>query len=60
LVQSCTTNLLEFLERATAAVDRGEAFDVVYLDFAKAFNKVPHERLVKKLRAHGVCGKLLA
>jgi ribonuclease P/MRP protein subunit RPP40 len=43
-----------------AAVDRGEAFDVVYLDFAKAFDKVPHERLVKKIRAHGVCGKLLA
>jgi ribonuclease P/MRP protein subunit RPP40 len=32
----------------------------LYLDFAKAFDKVPHERLVKKIRAHGVCGKLLA
>jgi hypothetical protein len=37
-----------------------EAFDVVYLGFAKAFDKVPHERLLKKLRAHGVCRKLLA
>jgi hypothetical protein len=35
--KSCTTNLLEFLEVATTAVDRGEAFDVIYLDFAKAF-----------------------
>jgi hypothetical protein len=58
--RSCATNLLEFVESATAAVDRGEAFDIVYLDFAKAFDKVPHERLVKKLQAHGVHGKLLA
>jgi hypothetical protein len=35
--KSCTTNLLEFLEVATTAVDTGEAFDVIYLDFAKAF-----------------------
>jgi hypothetical protein len=37
--RSCATNLLEFLEQATAAVDRGEAFDIIYLDFAKAFDK---------------------
>jgi retron-type reverse transcriptase len=31
----------------------------VYLDFAKAFDKVPHKRLVKKLRAHGIKGRVL-
>jgi hypothetical protein len=51
--RSCATNLLEFLEAATTAVDRGEAFDAVYLDFAKAFDKVPHQRLLKKMAAHG-------
>jgi hypothetical protein len=57
--RSCETNLLEFLEKATDSIDRGEAFDVVYLDFAKAFDKVPHHRLVKKLKAHGIRGKVL-
>jgi len=28
-------------------------------DFAKAFDKVPHQRLLRKLRAHGICGKIL-
>ena len=28
--------------------------DVVYLDFQKAFDKVPHQRLLLKLKAHGI------
>ena len=28
--------------------------DVVYLDFQKAFNKVPHEKLLLKRKAHGI------
>ena len=39
--KSCTTNLLEFLEVATKAVDAGDNMDVVYLDFSKAFDLVP-------------------
>jgi len=34
--------------------------DVVYLDFQKAFDKVPHERLLSKLRAQGVGGSVYA
>ena len=30
-------------------VDEGKPFDVVFLDFAKAFDKVPKKRLLKKL-----------
>ena len=52
--RSCCTNLLEFLETVTATVDGGKAMDVVYLDFAKAFDKVPWERLMAKVRAHGI------
>ena len=37
--RSCTTQLLEFMEEATQALDRGEDVDVIYLDFAKAFDK---------------------
>ena len=39
--RSCTTQSLEFMEEATQALDRGENADVIYLDFAKAFDKVP-------------------
>ena len=31
--------------------------DVIYLDFAKAFDKVPHARVLKKLEAHGIRGQ---
>jgi hypothetical protein len=56
--RSCTTNLLEFLEKVTSLVDSGEAVDVIFLDFAKAFDKVPWKRLLAKLRAHGIKGKV--
>ena len=56
--RSCTTQLLEFMEEATQALDRGEDVDVIYLDFAKAFDKVPHKRLLKKLTGYGIKGKV--
>jgi len=40
-------------------LDDGEPADIVYLDFAKAFDKVPHSRLLKKVAAVGIDGKLL-
>jgi hypothetical protein len=58
--KSCCTNLLEFLEKTTEVIDEGKPFDVVFLDFAKAFDKVPRERLLEKLRAHGIRRKTLA
>lgn len=57
--KSCASNLLEFLEKATTVVDGGEGFDIIYLDFAKAFDKVPRERLLRKARAHGIRGRVL-
>jgi hypothetical protein len=57
--RSCTSNLLAFLEKVTTALDNSDPVDVIYLDFAKAFDTVPHERLKKKLRAHGISGGLL-
>ena len=43
--RSCLINLLCFFEEITKWVDDGSPVDVVYLDFQKAFDKVPHQRL---------------
>ena len=51
---SCTTNLLAALDRWTEALDKGNNVDAVYLDFAKAFDSVPHKRLLLKLKGYGI------
>jgi hypothetical protein len=54
--RSCLTNLLEFLEDVTKNVDQGYPVDVIYLDFQKAFNKIPHKRLLQKVQTLGING----
>ena len=58
--RSTVTNLIEYLEALIQHLDHGRAVDVIYLDFAKAFDKVPHKRLLVKLSALGVSGMFLA
>jgi len=57
--RSCVTNLLETLENQTKALDEGFGLDIVYLDYRKAFDSVPHQRLIEKLKGFGINGKLL-
>ena len=52
--RSCLTNLLCFFEEITKWVDDGSPVDVIYLDFQKAFDKVPHQRQIRKLKSHGM------
>ena len=40
----------EYLEDITEAMDNGKDVDVIYLDFCKAFDKIPHRRLTGKIR----------
>ena len=47
------------MEEVTNYIDRGYPIDVIYLDFQKAFDKVPHKRLLIKLVAHGIAGNAL-
>jgi hypothetical protein len=58
--KSCLTNLLEFLDEVVSYVDQGIPVDVIYLDFAKAFDKVPHKRLIFKLRKMKVDGGVVS
>jgi len=57
--RSCLTILLETLENWTKALDEGYGLDVVYLNYRKAFDSVPHRRLIEKLRSIGINGNLL-
>jgi hypothetical protein len=57
--RSCTSNLLVAREKWSEALDCGANLDVVYVDFSKAFDKVPHQRLLLKLRSYGIQGILL-
>jgi hypothetical protein len=57
--RSCATNVIQFMDVITKIIDKGNPADIFYLDFAKAFDKVPHERLLLKLAAKGVTGRIL-
>ena len=56
--RSPQTNLIEFFNVATKWMDEGKSLDILYLDLAKAFDKVCHRRLIQKLEAIGIEGKL--
>jgi ribonuclease P/MRP protein subunit RPP40 len=52
-------HLLIYMEALTKLMDESHAVDVLYLNFAKAFDKVPHRRLLEKCRGLGLDGKVL-
>lgn len=58
--RSCVSNLLSVLDKWTEFLDEGTPVDVIYLDFAKAFDSVPHERLLVKLESYGITSHVAA
>ena len=54
------TQLLITHELWTEILDRGVSLDCIYLDFKKAVDSVPHERLLSKLDDYGIGGSLNA
>ena len=56
---SCVTQLLHVMEHWTRFLDDGNDVDIIYLDFRKAFDCVPHQRLLSKLKAYGMAGSVL-
>ena len=57
--RSCLTNLLKFFEEVLKKLYKWVPVDVIYFDFAKAFDKVSHGKLIIKLRKYGISGNVL-
>ena len=57
--KSCLSNLLESLDLMNDILAEGNCIDIFYLDFQKAFDTVPHGRLLTKLENYGITGKTL-
>ena len=51
--RSAVLQLIRCLDEWTEALDRGEDIDVIYLDYQKAFDTVPHRRLLAKVKSYG-------
>ena len=57
--KSTTLHFLDFVMDAYRCNDNKEIMYTLYVDFAKAFDKVSHPILLEKLHRFGVCGHLL-
>ena len=55
----CDTQLIETVDDFARTLNEGGQIDVIALDFSKAFDRVPHKRLLYKLNHYGICGPIL-
>ena len=58
--RSTSLQLLHLLNTLTRVLDKGREVDVIYMDFQKTFDSVPHERLMAKLEGYGVRDPILS
>ena len=52
--KSCQTQLLTVIEEWTKWMEERKPFDCLYFDYRKAFDSVPHMRLMRKIESCGV------
>jgi len=57
--RSTVTQLMETLCRLSTILDNKKRTDVIYFDLSKAFDSVPHDLLIHKLKQFGINGRLL-
>ena len=58
--RSCLTQLLVTINELMGCLDKHVPVDAAYLDIKKAFDSVPHRRLLSKLSGYGISGHLLS
>ena len=58
--RSCVTNLLKLFEKITLESDNNIPLDIIYLDFSKAFDKVPKHQLIQNLISYSINGNVLS
>ena len=56
---SCLSQLIDHQQHIVQMLNEGNDVDVIYLDFAKAFDKVDHKILLRKLHTLGIQGEVL-
>jgi hypothetical protein len=56
--RSTITQLLECLDIWTSILDEGGTVDAIYMDYQKAFDSVPHQRLLAKISSLGIRGNV--
>ena len=57
--RSATLQLIKVMEYWTNELENGNNLDVIYFDFKKAFDTVPHRRLVEKIKSYNISSKYL-
>ena len=57
--RSCETQLLLTIHDLASGLNDRQQIDAILLDFSKAFDKVPHQRLLLKLEHYGISGHTL-
>ena len=57
--RSTGSQLIDCLENWSKLLEEGSSVDIIYLDFGKAFDVIPNQRLLRKLKAYGIRGKIL-
>ena len=55
--RSCETQLLTQVHELADSIDKGKQMDLVILDFSKAFDHVPHQRLLAKINHNDIRGQ---
>ena len=57
-LRSTITQVMRFYDSILNLLEEGHAVDAIYLDFAKAFDKVDHKILLLKLKSVNITGKI--